>query len=175
MSSADWQDLDDFLVISPIRLPIGGKTYSFPGSLSGRSGLLLQRIGAASAKAALRAKTGTKVQEMSDELLSDAQEIDLRTEIMGDTEAELIADDVPAVKITHVFRTLMTWHMAGEAAAKEAWTSLGEAPAPSRAARRASRESAKSTRSQGSTSTTSTPARTRKPAGPGRKSSPASP
>jgi len=39
-----FRDLDEFLVVEPIELPIKGKVYSFPGEISARAWLLLQTV-----------------------------------------------------------------------------------------------------------------------------------
>jgi hypothetical protein len=153
-----FRDLDEFLIDEPIRLPIRGKTYEFPGSIPARTGLLLQRLGAAAEKASASIKAGTaNATELAAEVFSDSEETDLRAEMMGDTEQQMADDGLTTAHTTHVFRTLMVWHMAGEEAAMKAWEAVGPQPAPNRAARRASKASATTTRRPASTSGTSTP------------------
>ncbi len=154
-----FRDLDEFLVVTPIELPIGGKTYQFPGSVSAHTGLVLQRILSAAEDASedLRAGrvTGTEIAEQI--LLDDVQEGDIRAELMGDGEAQMAADGLSTAHTSHVFNTLLVWHTAGPEAAEAAWERLGEAPAPNRETRRqASKGSASTTRRPGSTTGTST-------------------
>jgi hypothetical protein len=154
-----FRDLDEFLIDEPIRLPIRGKTYSFPGSIPARTGLLLQRLGVAAEKAKQDIKAGAAdPTALAAEVFSDSEETDLRGEIMGATEQEMADDGLTTAHTTHVFRTLMVWHMAGEDAAMKAWEAVGPQPAPNRAARRAaSKASATTTKRPASTSGTSTP------------------
>lgn len=161
-----FRDLDDILVDKPIRLPVKGKTYEFPGSIPGRTALMLQRLAAAADKA--HRKDNTDASALAQEVFSDSEELDLQAEVMGDGQTAMAADGLTSAHINHVFRTLLVWHMSGEEAAAKAWESLGEAPAPNRAARRAT---ASTTRSRASTSGTTTPPRKRAAASPGRKSS----
>lgn len=158
-----FRDLDLILVDKPIRLPIRGKTYEFPGNISARTGLLLERLGAEAQKAKLDVDSGkADPAALAAEVFSDTEELDLRREVMGDTEAEMARDGLTTGHVRHVFQTLLVWHMTGEEAAAKAWESLGEAPAPNRAARRGSKGSASTTKRRASTSGTTT--RTRKPA-----------
>lgn len=152
-----FRDLDDFLVVTPIKLPIKGKDYQFPGSISARSGLLLQRIAAAAERAKADILDGkTSTLDLAAEVLNDEEETDLRSEVMGGTEQLMADDGLTTAHTTHVFRTLLTWHMAGPEAAAVAWERQGEAPAPNRATRRASKGSASTTRKRASTSGTTT-------------------
>jgi hypothetical protein len=157
--TSQFRDLDEFLVDEPIRLPIRGKTYSFPGSIPARTGLLLQRLGAAADKARTSIKAGAaNPAELAAEVFSDSEETDLRAEIMGPAEQEMADDGLTTAHTSHVFRTLMVWHMAGEEAAMKAWEAVGPQAAPNRAARRAaSKASGSTTKRRASTSGTSTP------------------
>lgn len=150
-------DLDGILVVTPIRLPIRGKTYEFPGTITARAGLLLHRMSIAAEKAQADVKAGkVKAADLAKEALSDGEEIDLRAEVMGDVEREMADDGLTSAHVHHVFQTLLVWHMAGEKAAEKAWVELGEVQAPNRAARRASKGSASTTKRPASTSGTST-------------------
>jgi hypothetical protein len=157
MTSA-FRDLDEFLVTRPIRLPIGGVQYEFPGSLPGKHGLLLQRMQAAAVRAVADGRAQEDVSDLATAILSDDEGEDLRTTVMGTGEQAMVDAGVTSDKIEHTFHTLLAWHMAGEAAALLIWESVpGEAPAPNRAARRAaSKGAASSTRSPASSSGTST-------------------
>jgi hypothetical protein len=168
-----FRDLDEFLVDRPIELPIRGKTYRFPGSVSARTGLLLQRMGASADVARRSGQDGTAAaSEVFDaELLDDDREKDLRREIMGDGEAEMARDGLTTAHTEHVFRTLIVWHMAGEEAALKAWERLGNVQAPNRETRRqASKASGTSTRRRASTAGT-TASKKRPQASAGRSSS----
>lgn len=122
-----FRDLDDFLVVRPIELPIRGKTYQFPGTITARAGLLLQRITAAVGGEASEAQA-----------VLDGAEASLREEILGDTEAQMVEDGLTAAHVNHVLQTLMVWHMAGPEAAEAAWEQMAADPQePNRAERRA--------------------------------------
>ena len=146
-----FKDLDSFFKIQPIRLPIRGKTYSFPGSVSGRTGLLLHRM----TEMAEDAKSGAKPEVLGQEVLDDAAEIDLRAEVLGDTSAEMIADGLPSAFIEHAFHTLIVWHQFGEEVAKAVWLDVPgapKAPADRKAkSRKATSGKASTTRKQAST------------------------
>jgi hypothetical protein len=166
-----FRDLDDLLAESggdrPIELPIRGKVYAFPSSISARSGLLLARMAAV----AQAEQSGGKAAPDPDlELLSDGEEVDLRAEMMGATEVEMARDGLTTAHTRVVFMTLLTWHLAGEEAALAAWESAGKAPA-NRATRRARSAAASTTRKRGSTSGTTLVAVKSAPASRGRRSS----
>lgn len=170
---SQFRDLDEFLVDEPIRLPIRGKTYEFPGSIPARTGLLLQRMGAMAeqARQAGAGPAGLAKAAMEAEVLDDQAEMDLRRELMGDTEAEMARDGLTTAHTAHVFRTLMVWHMAGEEAAMYAWERQGNSSTPNRETRRrASKASGTSSRSAASTAGT-TARRKPRPASAGRDSS----
>jgi hypothetical protein len=119
-----FKDLDEFFKIQPIRLPIRGKTYAFPGSVSGRTGLLLHRM----TEMAERVKDGKEAPELGQQILDDSEELDLRTEILGDGEKAMLDDGLPAVFIDHVFHTLIVWHQFGENVAKAVWEDVPNGP-----------------------------------------------
>jgi hypothetical protein len=155
-----FRDLDEFLVVPPLVLPIRGKRYEFPGAISARSWLLLQRvsnrIGDASAP--------------EDEVLSEAEELELRAEMFGGIEPQMIEDGLSTEHIRVTFYTLLAFHLSGRDAAELYWNAQGEAPASSRTTRR--QETTKSTRSRGSTAGSTSPkTRRAKAASPGAKSS----
>jgi hypothetical protein len=153
------RDLDEFLLDKPIELPIRGKLYRFPGSISATSGLLLQRLAATVEQAVADGAANVNGTALAMEVLNDGQEKNLREEVMGDTEAQMAADGLSTAHTDHVFKTLLTWHMAGPEAGEAAWEHQGEAPAPNRETRRkASKGSASTTKRPASTSGTSTPA-----------------
>ncbi len=139
-----FRDLDEFLTVEPIELPIGGKVYEFPGEVSARAGLLLQRIGSMVLTVAATegdpAAAGAALSERDRELLSDGEEMDLRAELFGDAEADMIADGLTSAQIRHVFMTLVVWHAFSEDAAVAVWEGKAASPEPAnRAERRASK------------------------------------
>lgn len=173
MSAPQFRDLSEFMAeAEPIRLPIGGTVYEFPGSVSGRTGLLLTSAW----DAALSGKAGGAAPapdaELA-ELLTDDQEKSVHAELFGGTDVQLARDGHDSRVIRHVFLTLVTWHTAGPEAAVLAWDAAGNAPAPNRATRRAgsrtaSGAGASKTRRAASTSGTSrTATATRRPASGG--------
>lgn len=153
--SDTFKDLDSFFRIQPIRLPIRGKMYAFPGSVSGRTGLLLHRM----TEMAERVKAGKDAPDLGQQILDDSEELDLRTEILGDTEREMIDDGLPSVFVDHVFHTLIVWHQFGEEVAKAVWEDVPGAPkAPQdrkAKSRKATSGTATTTRKRASTSGTS--------------------
>lgn len=154
-----FQDLDEFLTVAPKVLPIRGKDYAFPGTVSADLWLRLQRI-------------DHRVQQARDpneEAVSDADEIDMMKELLGDTRDEMAADGLTSAHIKIVYWTLFAWHVYGEEVAKVVWDNQGELSAPNRATRRAS--SAKSARSRGSRAGSTAPKAKAAMAAPGRKSS----
>ena len=162
---AQFRDLTEFLVVPPKSLPVGGRTYDFPGTISGAAGLLLQLV-QARAREEARARDEGRTPEPDEDLPEDLAGIDLREELLGGVDRDMVRDGCTSAQIEHCFATLMTWHMAGEDAAHRFWTErAGGPPPPNRAARRASAGSGTATPSPASTSGTSSPAapRSRKP------------
>lgn len=153
-----FRDLDEFLVTAPIELPIRGKSYQFPGAISGRAGLLIRRL-AEVADEARQARDEGRVVDETAQVLSEDDEVDLRAELLGDGEREMVDDGLSTAHIAHVFQTLMVWHLAGPEAAEQAWERMAvDPPKPNRQERRsASAGSATSTRQRASTSGTSSP------------------
>lgn len=150
-----FRDLDEFLVVPTFDLPIRGKTYRFPGTISAKAGLMLQRLELTAAKA-----DGVEdAQQQALAELDPEQPIDLDREVMGDVRAEMVADGLTQAHIQHTFMTLLIWHLHGQEAAERVWERKqpGEAPAPNRAARRGSSGTARSTKPLASTSGTRTP------------------
>lgn len=135
-----FRDLDEFLTVKPLVLPIRGKEYAFPGDLSGESWLRLQVV-------------GDRMRGGADGFVavSDTDEVALRAEMFGGVDAEMIADGCTSAQMQAVFVTLVTYHLSGRnlAAAEAAWDAQGEAPAPNREARR-SKAPAKSNPARGS-------------------------
>lgn len=153
--------------VDPKRLPYKGTWYEFPRSISARTGLLLARI-RDKAYTAVRDGGAQSLDEldMDEDMLDslgDADQSELRAEILGEAYPRLIEDGVPEAVVDHMESTLVIWHLTGsQEAAEEAWNEVGgpKAPADRKAkkssgstARRTTR-SAKPTRQQGSTGAT---------------------
>lgn len=120
-----WKDLDDFFEITPKRLPIRGKVYEFPGAIPADVGLLLHRIETLTAEAVQAAPEG-EAPDLAATVADDADEDRLKTAILGEHgEQQLIDDGLPQPYIDHVFKTLVVWHLYGDAVARAAWESAG--------------------------------------------------
>jgi len=122
-----FRDLDDFLVVQPIDLPIRGKVYHFPGAISAASGLRLERF------TALTRLQGEGGDADPDELLLIGEDADtLEAEMFGGVKAEMIADGLTTAHISAVFDTLMAYHATGSLeVAERVWEDhAGESPAP---------------------------------------------
>lgn len=140
-AAGPFRDLAEFLDdAKPISLPWRGKVYEFPGSVSGRTGLLLSTA-LDGAVAGTRGADGKPADPELVELLNDEQEASVHDEVFGGVDRDLIRDGADSRVVRHFFLTLITWHVAGPDAAVNAWESLGNdpAPAPNRADRRRSR------------------------------------
>lgn len=142
-----FRDLDEFLEVEPLVLPIRGKEYKFPGEISARAWLLVQRLGERYERAR-RDKEAGREPDPDEEVLSDGDESMLRAEMFGDVEEEMTADGLTSAHMKRVFLTLIAFHLSGVEAAEAVWNNVGEAPAPNRATRR--KAQAKSTPSRGS-------------------------
>jgi hypothetical protein len=159
-----FRDLTEFLVVKPIELPVGGKTYVFPGTVSGRVTLQL-RLVQEQALAGARAQEKGETVELDTEALANVDERYVRAQLFTyeghDVENEMIEDGCTAAQIDHVLNTLIVWHTAGADSAAQAWEAMAQDPqTPNRAQRRkASSGSGSTTRALASTSST----RSRKP------------
>lgn len=151
--------------LTPKRLPYKGKTYTFPASVSSGTGLLLARIRNRAVQAADSGADLDEAQLQADVLdgLDEFEYKDMRAELFGDAQWELIKDDVPEAVVDHMESTLIVWHLTGsEEAAEERWNDVGgpKAPADRKAKSSASmgkrsKQSVKRTRSRASTGSTS--------------------
>lgn len=153
-----FKDLDEFFAIQPIRLPIKGKTYSFPGSVSGRTGLLLHRM-TEMAEEVKRASDAGEEPDFGEQVLDDAGETDLLKEVLGDAHQEMLDDGLPHAYIDHAFKTLIVHHQFGAEVAEQVWLDVPGAPKEPEdrkpKARKATSASATTTKRQGSTKSTS--------------------
>ena len=146
-----------FLGAEKITIEVGGRDYEFPGEVTGRTGVQLQRLFAAAADPG---RPGDA------ELISDMDHAKIRAEVMGTGEAAMLADGVGSAAINLVWETLLAYHGIGEAASQRV-LARGEAVAPVK--KRRPRKTAATpsagandTPSPGSTSGTNTrPGRTR--------------
>lgn len=130
-----FEDLNDFLVVKPKTLPVGGKLYEFPGAVSGEVWLQMQAL-SEQLQRAQRAAAQGKDYDPDAQALSDVDETAMRKEVLADGEAEMIADGLNSTQIGTVFQTLIFWHLSGEETAERVWRAGGEVPTPNRAARR---------------------------------------
>jgi len=133
-----FRDLDEFLVVEPIVLPIRGRKYAFPGSVSARVWLQLQSMSELM-QAAARAAAAGEDYEPDEEALSDVDEAAMMSEMLGGVQDEMVADGLTSAHIRAAFYTLIAWHLSGEDAAEAVWNAQGnggKATALNRAARR---------------------------------------
>jgi hypothetical protein len=122
-----FQDLDELLVARPIKLPIRGKSYAFPGQgdISAQSWLRLQKLERQARLLAVGADLG-------EVLVTDQEEAALMDELLGPAKDEMLADGCTQRHMQAVLMTLMAYHLSGREAAEAAWKRQGEAPAPGR-------------------------------------------
>lgn len=160
-----FQDLDELLGSPKKELPIGGRMVTFPDRISKDTGLLLLRV-------SQRAKADPAAAENADtivaDLLDEAGWQAVQSEVLGRSPEELMAEGWSGDHLAHIFKTLITWHLYGRDTAEEAWSQVGNPPAPNRASRRAT---ATTTRSRGSSSGTTAKKAAPRKATPGRGSS----
>lgn len=153
-----FRDLDEFLTVKPLVLPIGGKEYAFPGDVGGESWLLLEIVGQT-------IRSGGDVDAVA---FTTEQETALKAEMYGTARDEMIADGCSGAQLDAVFQTLLSYHLSDRnlEVAEAVWNAQGEAPAPNRAARRSksTKATAKSTRRRGSTGGTTSAKTTKAPA-----------
>lgn len=151
-------DEDECLV-----LPWKGKEYRIE-PVSARTGLRIEKIMSAAEKAAR-----DKDAKVDDQLLSDAEELDMYTDVLGDVYEEMLEDGISFRRLKLAATAAMMWTVYDEDIAIEFWEAGGKAPAPNRQQRRAA------TTRTGGASTTKRPASgtgtstRRKPSGSARK------
>lgn len=142
-----FKDLDELLGSPKKELPVRGTLLTFPERISAASGLVLLRV-------SQRAKADPEAAKDADalvaDLLDEAGWEALQSEVLGRPAEEFIADGLSGDEVSHIFKTLMTWHLYGQDAAEAAWEQVGNPPAPNRSTRRASKAPAKSSRARGS-------------------------
>jgi hypothetical protein len=130
-----FQNYDEFPAPKPVRIPIGEKVYEFPGTISAMAWLLIEKLSTRLQRVKLAELRGEKF-DPDEEALSDIEYADIRAEVFGDTEREMIEDGLTSDHLKRTFFTLISYHMSGREAAEAMWN-RGEAPAPNRAQRRA--------------------------------------
>jgi len=126
-----FKDLNNFLVVKPIVLPIDGKSYTFPGQIPARLWLQLQELQAIGSAVA----AGVEY-DPDKEVLSDMDQSNMMLELMGDSYKAMLDDGVTSTQLQVVFRTLFAWHTNSPEYARMIWEEVGETPAPNRATRR---------------------------------------
>jgi len=145
-----FRDLDEFLEVEPLVLPIRGKEYAFPGAISARTWLKLNQLGPTINQAITAERDGEQF-DPNTEALSDEDEGELLAELCGDAMQEMVDDGLTSVHFKAVLATLLIYHLTDREKAEAVWNAQatqGEAPAPNRKARRKS--PAKATRPRGS-------------------------
>lgn len=119
--------------LEPKRLPYKGKWYEFPVSVSAATGLFMARIRDKAERAHAEGKTRDEVEWGEDIFsgLDDFERKDMRAELLGDAQWELIKDDVPEAVVDHMESTLIVWHVSGsQEAAETVWDEVGGPKAP---------------------------------------------
>jgi hypothetical protein len=170
-----FRDLADFLIIEPIDLPVGGKTYRFPGTVSGRVTLQLRLVQEQALSAARAQGRGEKA-TLDTDALANVDEKYVRAQLFTfdghDVEAEMIDDGCSSAQIDHVMNTLIVWHTAGKDAAEQAWEAMAADPQmPNREQRRAASSASVSTTSARASTSSTGSRKPRAKALPGPKSS----
>lgn len=118
-----FRDLGDLLAEQPVVLPIRGRAFTFPGSVSARQGLTLQRIQSIAIKAA-------KGELPEDEpRFTDEEQEAILDALLGDQKEDLL-DYATSTEYALVCRTLYNHHLFGRAVAEKVWNAQGEAEAP---------------------------------------------
>jgi len=147
-----FKDLDEFLKPKTIKLPVHGVTYEFPGTISAKTGMRLSLL-----RAQLEAASASgDAIDPEVEALSDAEEAEIKGELLGAVEQKMIDDGLSVEQIRTVWFTLVAHHLYGEGIAKMVWQQKGELPAPNRAQRRATKAPS---RRRGSPATSPAPAK----------------
>lgn len=126
-----FRDLSEFMTVEPFPLPINGKVYKFPGEISAKSWLQLQRLTEQITQAQVAIASGEEL-DPDIEVLSDADESALMAEMFGGVDDEMVADGCTSSQIKAVFFTLMAYHIKDIDAAEAVWNAQGESSAPSR-------------------------------------------
>jgi hypothetical protein len=151
-----FKDIDELLGSPKKQLPVHGRLYDFPDRISAATGTVLLRI-------SQRAQADPAAAEDADsivaDLLDDEGWVAVQEEILGRPALDFVAEGLTGDQVSHIFKTLMVWHLYGQEAAEKAWEMVGLPPAgaPNRAVRR-SKGQAKSSQGRGSRGGSKTPA-----------------
>lgn len=123
---SQFQDLAE-LLDPRLPLPIRGKTYfiSDPGITVGLRAQATVAI-------ATKVKNGVDVsaEDVAALQLDDAEEIDFTKSMLGETFAEMQADDLPWEYVRHAAKTAFMWLVADRDEAAKVWSNLGKAARP---------------------------------------------
>lgn len=150
---ARFDDLDQYL--NPgLELTVRGKVYTVPLP-SAALGLWCRRM-AQSAGEVTAATSDEELRAAGERAVARAktlpplpgEDLTFEERMLGDTYAEMLADEVPDPYVLFCAQTVYIWIIGGEAAAEKFWTSGGrpEAAGPgNRAQRRAARRGGTST------------------------------
>lgn len=164
----DLQELDDFFNPA-LLLPINGKEYRVK-AVDAQTGLRLQNL----LSAGLKAASGEEITAKDIELVSDDDEPDFFTTILGDVYPQLVEDGISYKGIQFISSVVFVWTTQSFDIAQQMWRSGGKAPEQNREQRRTATRTrsaaASTTPRRASVSSTSTRKTTTK-AAPGTKSS----
>jgi len=159
-----FHDLDEFLGAEPLVLPIRGKDYSFPGEISARTWLRVQRLGPGINRAVAAREAGDPL-DAEAEAAFDFDADELLGELCGDMLQEMLDDGLTSTELKLVLATLLVFHLGDREQAEAVWNAQGETIAPNRAARRNTTPATPS-RSRGSRAGSTSPAVRTARAGP---------
>lgn len=155
----------------PIVLPIRGVEFRFSRSIPMRTGLALAEAQVVAKQVSAALAEGREPDDLGAPAFRGITEDQAMRDLIGDQWQPLLDAGCTAAEVRHVYLTLFTWHMAGEAAAELVWTEglpEGDARPPVRSSSAAPRTSPSS-----STRTTSSGSgRRRRRRSGGRTSSP---
>ncbi|GAB2964502.1 DUF7426 family protein [Saccharothrix stipae] len=131
----------------PIVLPIRGREFRFSRSIPMRTGLALAEAQVVAKQVAAALAEGREPDDLGEAAYQSVTEDQAMRDLIGDQWQPLLDAGCTAAEVRHVYLTLFTWHMAGEAAAELVWTEglpEGDVGPPARSAstdRRTSRSS----------------------------------
>lgn len=133
MATNDMQDYDDFAAEDEtLQLPYRGKIYEIQ-PLDAMTGLRVQRL----ISAAERASRGADDPSADNQIVSDAEEMDLYPDVLGEQYQELLDDGVSYIRLKLAATAAMLWTVYDEDTAMEYWAAGGKAQARNREQRRA--------------------------------------
>lgn len=154
-----FRDLEEFLVVEPVVLPIRGKDYAFPGQVSARTWLLLQDLAEREQRARKAIVDGENI-DLDEVVVPDDVEDHLMDELLGEAKQEMIDDGLTSSHFKAVLYTLIAYHLEGRDSALEVWNKQGESGAPNRAKRRhPAKQAAQSRGSRGGSTSPRQPAK----------------